>query len=67
MGKDIAKAQWKPMPCPKVPDMAERFVTAILKRKQGQTSFAGGARVQAYLEYSQLSAKRGGTWMKVKV
>ncbi|MCY3021082.1 MAG: Gfo/Idh/MocA family oxidoreductase [Planctomycetota bacterium] len=66
-GKNIAKAQWKPVPCPPVPDMAERFVTSLLTRKQGQTGFAGGARVQAYLEYSLRSARQGGAWMKVKM
>jgi predicted dehydrogenase len=65
-GKNIDKAQWEPVPCPPVPDMAERFVTAILKKRQGQTSFAGGAKVQAYLEYSQASARRGGAWVNVK-
>ena len=65
-GKDIAKAEWVSVPCPRVPDMAERFVTSILKKKQGQTSFDGGARVQAYLECSQRSAHAGGAWMTVK-
>jgi predicted dehydrogenase len=32
--------------------MYERFIRAIRTGKQGQTSFAGAARVQAYLDAS---------------
>lgn len=65
-GQNIHKAKWEPLACPPVPDMYARFVTSLLKKKQGQTSFAGGAKVQAYLEYSELSARKNGAWMKVK-
>jgi predicted dehydrogenase len=64
-GKDIDKSQWQPVACPKTPDMYERFVRAIRTRRQGQTSFAGGAKVQAYLEYSARSARKGGVWLNI--
>jgi predicted dehydrogenase len=49
---------WKPMKCPKVPNMYERFIAAIKSGKQGQAGFDVGAKVQAYLEYSLASAKK---------
>ncbi len=40
--------------------MYQRFINAIRTGRQGQTSFAGGARVQAYLDASFTAAKKGG-------
>jgi len=64
-GRDLARHAWKPVKCAPVPDMYERFVTSIRTGRQGQTSFAGGARVQAYLHYSLLSAQRGGVFVNI--
>ena len=64
-GKDIDKNLWQPVKCPPTPDMYQRFVTSLQKRKQGQTSFEGGARVQSYLEYSARSAARQGAFLKL--
>lgn len=58
--KNVDAATWKPISCPKVPDMYERFVTTIKSGKQGQASFDVGMKVQAYLEYSLLAAKKNG-------
>jgi len=66
LGKDVDKCVWKNAKCPKVPDMYQRFVTAIKTGKQGQTSFAGATKVQAYLDASFRSADKQG-WVKVKV
>lgn len=57
--KAVVKAQWQDVKCPAVPNMYQRFITAIKTRKQGQTSFTGGAKIQAYLEKSMQSAKIG--------
>jgi predicted dehydrogenase len=57
---DLDRAQWMPVRCPPVPDMYQRFITAIRTSRQGQTSFAGGARVQAYLDASFTAARKGG-------
>jgi len=65
LGKDADKNRWKTVKCPPTPNMCERFVTSIKRGKQGQTSFAGGTKVQAYLHYSFLSAARGGKFVKV--
>ena len=45
--------------------MYRRFVNAIRTGRQGQTSFEGGARVQAYLDASARSAHKGGVFLKV--
>jgi len=66
LGKDVDKCAWKNLRCPQVPDMYQRFITAIRTGKQGQTSFAGGTKVQAYLDASFRSAAKQG-WVKVKV
>ena len=65
LGKDAEKNQWKAAVCPKTPNMYDRFITAIRTKRQGQTSFAGGLKVQTYLERSFASAKSGGKFVKV--
>ena len=56
-GRDTHKPAWKPVRCPKVPSMYQRFITAIRTGKQGQTSFEGAAAVQNYLDASVRSDK----------
>lgn len=56
MGEDIDTDTWKPVECPPIPSTYDRFVESIKTGVQGQTSFEGGARVQAYLEKSFESA-----------
>jgi predicted dehydrogenase len=67
LGKDIGKdrkpVRWRPVRCPPVPNMYQRFVTALQTGKQGQTSFAGATKVQAYLHASAVSARRGGRFV----
>lgn len=65
-GKDIDKNIWWPVRCPPAPDMYQRFVDAIKNKQQGQTSFEGGARVQAYLDASLKSAANGGKLVEIK-
>jgi len=56
LGENADKSAWEQMPCPPVPNMYQRFITAIVEGKQGQTSFETGARVQAYLDASMESS-----------
>jgi predicted dehydrogenase len=56
LGENVDKTVWEQMPCPPVPNMYQRFITAILEGKQGQTSFKTGARVQSYLAASMESS-----------
>jgi predicted dehydrogenase len=63
--KNVDKALWTAVKCPKVPDMLQRFVTSIQKGRQGQTSFAGGLEVQRYLDASFTSAEKGGVFLKI--
>lgn len=58
-GKDVDPGKWTPVACKPTPSMYERFIRAIRTGRQGQTSFAGAARVQAYLDASFRSDKAG--------
>ncbi|MBU4366734.1 MAG: Gfo/Idh/MocA family oxidoreductase [Verrucomicrobia bacterium] len=66
VGQDVDTNTWWPVKCPPVPDMYRRFIDAIKSGKQGQTSFEGGARVQAYLDASLKSSANGGKLVKIK-
>ena len=66
VGKDVDTNIWWPVKCPPVPTMYQRFVDAIKSGKQGQTSFEGGARVQAYLDASLKSSANGGQLVAIK-
>lgn len=65
VGKDVDKNIWRPVKCPPVPTMYQRFVDAIKSGKQGQTSFEGGAQVQAYLDASLKSSANGGKLVEI--
>ena len=58
--KAMVTMQWQAVKCPATPSVYERFVTSIRTRRQAQTSFAGGAVIQAYLDASFRAARRGG-------
>jgi len=51
--------EWENVECPPTPNMYERFATALRTGEQGQTSFEGGARIQAYLDAAMASAETG--------
>ncbi len=65
LGKDAHVPRWRGIACPPAPNMYQRFVAALKTGRQGQTSFEGGARVQAYLHASAVSARRGGRFVSV--
>ena len=66
VGRDVDTNSWWPVKCPPVPSMYQRFIDAIRSGKQGQTSFKGGARVQAYLDASLKSSANGGKLIELK-
>ncbi|MBI2438947.1 MAG: Gfo/Idh/MocA family oxidoreductase [Lentisphaerae bacterium] len=66
LGKDVDTNTWHSVKCPRVPNMYQRFIAAIKTGRQCQTSFAVGARVQAYLDASLRSAAKGGHLVEIK-
>lgn len=65
LGRGEDAHRWMPMKCPKTPNQQERFVASIRTGKQGQTSFAGGLKIQEYLQACFYSAKRNGAWARI--
>lgn len=65
LGRGAEALKWTPMKCPKTPNQQERFVRSIRTGRQGQTSFAGGLKVQKYIDACFRSAERDGAWVKV--
>jgi predicted dehydrogenase len=65
LGEDVETRLWMPVKCPPVPDMYQRFVTALQTGKQGQTSFDGGARVQSYLHAAAVSDRKGSAFIAI--
>jgi predicted dehydrogenase len=65
LGRGAEALKWTPLKCPKTPNQQERFVAAIRTGRQGQTSFAGGLKVQRYLDACFRSSERNGAWIKV--
>jgi len=58
--KDRDKGVWKFVKCSKTPNNYERFITSIIKKVQGQTSFEQAYKVQEYLDASLVSDKKQG-------
>ncbi len=56
--KAVHDGKWKDVPCSATPTQYERFVRAVRSGQSDVSDFANGARVQAYLETSFLSAER---------
>jgi predicted dehydrogenase len=65
LGEDVQSRLWMPVKCPPVPDMYQRFVTALQTGKQGQTGFEGGAVVQSYLNAAAVSDRKGHAFVAV--
>lgn len=60
LGENVDKCIWENVECEDTPNMYRRFVDAVREGKQGQTSFEGGAKVQAYLDASMRSVEARG-------
>jgi predicted dehydrogenase len=65
-GRDKDKSTWRPVRCPAVPDMYQRFINALRTGTKCQANFETGAKVQAYLDASFESEKKGG-FIKIKL
>jgi predicted dehydrogenase len=57
-GKDIESATWKTVKCKHTPNMYERFIRAIRTGVNDPSDFANGAKIQAYLRYSEESDRK---------
>ncbi|MBI2440582.1 MAG: Gfo/Idh/MocA family oxidoreductase [Lentisphaerae bacterium] len=66
LGKDVDTNTWRPVKCPKTPNMYQRFITAIQSGRAAQADFAVGTRVQAYLDASLRSSAHGGQLVEIK-
>lgn len=62
-GRAIHTARWQPWPCPITPNNYQRFVTSLRTGRPGQTSFADGLKVQAYLAASFISSKNNSKFV----
>jgi predicted dehydrogenase len=58
--KSINKAEWKTVVCKPIPNLHQRFITAIRTGKNDPSDFANGLKVQQYLHYSFVSDKKRG-------
>jgi predicted dehydrogenase len=56
--KAVHDGAWKEVHCGKTPTQWERFISAVRSGKSDVCDFENGARVQAYLDASFLSARR---------
>ncbi len=66
-GKKAARAaRWRVVPCKPTPTQYERFITSIRTGENDVSDFVNGAKVQAYLDASTVSAERGQP-VKVKL
>lgn len=61
LGKDVNKAKWKTVKCPKTPSIYERFIKSIKTGKNDQPDFERGWRVQQVLDACIKSDKDGKT------
>jgi predicted dehydrogenase len=57
-GSAIRRAEWKVVPCRKTPTQYQRFITAVRAGTSDVSDFDNGAKVQAYLDASFVSAKK---------
>jgi len=58
--KAIDTATWKTVKCPPTPTNYQRFIRAVRTGKGDDNNFANGAKIQAYLAASFLSARKNG-------
>jgi predicted dehydrogenase len=59
-GKKLLRSgEWKEVPAKKAANQYERFVAAVRAGESDECDFANGARVQAYLDASELSHEQG--------
>lgn len=53
--KSMKKGEWIEVACKPTPSLYHRFIKSIKTRKNDPSDFTNGAKIQAYLHYSQIS------------
>lgn len=62
--RNIDKAIWKDVKCPKVPTMHERFINSIKTGRQDKPDFEVGVKVQTYLDKS-IQSNEIKKWVRI--
>lgn len=52
LGRDLARARWRTVRCPKTPSIHQRFITGIRTGRNDQPDFARGWRIQRIIDAS---------------
>ncbi|NGM43956.1 Gfo/Idh/MocA family oxidoreductase [Rhodobacter sp. SGA-6-6] len=60
LGPDMPAAAWRPVDCPPVPTVYQRFIDAIRGERLAEPGFARGAALQRLLDAAEESAKAEG-------
>ncbi|WP_225026314.1 Gfo/Idh/MocA family protein [Xinfangfangia pollutisoli] len=61
LGEDRLTATWRPVDCPPVPTVYQRFIAAIRGEGPAEPDFARGADLQRLLDAAEASAAASGT------
>ena len=64
--RNIDKPTWKTVKCPSTMNNFERFIKAIKTGRNDPSDFANGAKIQAYLDCSFESDRRG-SWVNIEL
>lgn len=65
LGDDRPTATWRPVDCPPVPTIYQRFIAAIRGEGAAEPTFARGAMLQRLLDRAEDSHRQGGTALPV--
>jgi predicted dehydrogenase len=65
LGEDILTGTWKPVDCPALPSIYQRFIGAIRGEGTAEPDFARGAMLQRLLDRAEESAAEGGRSLAV--
>ncbi len=60
IGDDRLTATWRPVDCPPVPTIYQRFIAAIRGEHEAEPTFARGAALQTLLDRAEESAAQNG-------
>jgi predicted dehydrogenase len=65
LGDDRPTATWRPVDCPPVPTIYQRFIAAIRGEGAAEPTFARGATLQRLLDRAEDSHRQGGAALPV--
>ena len=65
LGPDMPTATWRPVDCPPVPTIYQRFIAAIRGEGLAEPGFIRGAALQRLLDRAEESAGRGGLSLSI--